>query len=98
LRYPLVSATIIRRKRGILSRGGLVSGQLFLIQGPVSAKTKLVQIQAHFALITFYCAPENFIAAFRTNVAGFFILNPFFSSHLSPIRNRDNNKVRKETT
>ena len=32
----------------------------------------------HFALITFYNASENFIAAFGTNIAGVFILNPFF--------------------
>ena len=52
---------------------------------------KLVQIQLHFTLITSYNAPENFIAAFRTNIAGFFILNPFFNTNLSPIRNSPQN-------
>jgi len=47
----------------------------------------LVQIQHHFALITFYSAPEDFISAFRASVAGLFILNPFFGTNLSPIRN-----------
>ena len=47
----------------------------------------LVQIQLDFTLITFYGAPENLIAAFRTGVAGFFILNPLFSTNLSPIWN-----------
>ena len=54
---------------------------------------KLVQIQLHFTLITFYNAPENSIAAFRTNIAGFFILNPFFSTNLSPIRNGPQNNL-----
>ena len=48
---------------------------------------KLVQVQHGFALITFYSAPENLIAAFRTDIAGFFILNPLFSADLPPIRN-----------
>jgi hypothetical protein len=46
---------------------------------------KLVQIQLHFTLITFYNAPENLVAAFRTKIAGFFISNPFFSTELSSI-------------
>jgi len=48
---------------------------------------ELVQVQVHFTLIAFYSAPEKFIAAFWTNIAGFFIMNPFFGTHLSPIRN-----------
>jgi len=46
----------------------------------------LIQIQTHLTLITSNRAPENFIPALRTNIAGFFILNPFFRTHLSPIR------------
>jgi hypothetical protein len=48
----------------------------------------LIQIQLYFTLITFYGAPENFIAAFRTNIAGFFILDPLFSTYLSPVWDR----------
>jgi hypothetical protein len=47
----------------------------------------LVQIQFRFTLIAFYNAPENFIAAFGTKIAGFFIFNPFLSTKLPPIRN-----------
>jgi hypothetical protein len=47
----------------------------------------LVQIQVGFALITFYSASENFVAAFRADVAGFFVLNPFLSANLPPIGN-----------
>jgi hypothetical protein len=53
----------------------------------------LVQIQVRLTLITFYSAPENLTAAFRTNIAGFFILNPFFSTHLSPVRNGPQNNL-----
>ena len=52
---------------------------------------KLVQIQLCFTVITFHSTPENLIAAFRTNVAGFFILNPFFSTNLSPVGNSPQN-------
>jgi hypothetical protein len=48
---------------------------------------RLVQIQFHLALITLYSTPEQFIAAVRANVPGFFILNPFFGPDLSPVRN-----------
>jgi hypothetical protein len=48
---------------------------------------KLVQIQPRFTLIARHNAPENFIAAFGTIIAGFFILDPFFSPKLPPIRN-----------
>jgi hypothetical protein len=54
---------------------------------------KLVQIQLHFTLITTYNAPVNFIAAFRANIAVFFILNPFFSTHLSLIWNSPQNNL-----
>jgi hypothetical protein len=53
----------------------------------VQSGKKLVQIQLGFTLIAFYNAPENLIAAFRTDIAGLFILNPLFGTHLSPIRN-----------
>jgi hypothetical protein len=57
------------------------------------ADKKLVQIQLRVTLVTFYNAPENFIAAFRTNIASFFILNPLFSTNLSPIRNGPQNDL-----
>jgi hypothetical protein len=53
----------------------------------------LVQIQLGLAPITYYHAPENFLTAFRTNVAGFFILNPFFSTNFSPIGNSPQNDL-----
>jgi hypothetical protein len=63
-----------------------------LLYAPVDAAAlvspkKLVQIQHCFTLIAFYNAPENFIAAFGTIIAGFFILDPFLSTKLPPIRN-----------
>jgi len=54
---------------------------------------KLVEIQLRVTLVAFYSPPENLIAAFRANIAGFFILNPFFSTNLSPIRNRPQNNL-----
>jgi len=45
----------------------------------------LVQIQLHFALITFHSAAKNLIAAFGTHVAGLFVSNPFFITELSSI-------------
>jgi len=53
----------------------------------------LIQIQIHLTLITFYGAPENLVAAFRTNVTGFFILNPLFGAHLAPVWNRPQNNL-----
>ena len=53
----------------------------------------LVQIQFRFTPVTFDNAPENFIAAFRTKIAGFLILNPFFGTNLSPIRNSTQNNL-----
>ena len=53
----------------------------------------LVQIQLRFALIALYSAPEDFVAAFRTRIAGFFILNPFFSANLTPIGNSPQNDL-----
>jgi hypothetical protein len=41
-----------------------------------------------FTLVAFNRSPENFMAAIRADVAGFFILNPFFSAHLAPMGNR----------
>jgi cupin fold WbuC family metalloprotein len=57
------------------------------------AHRSLVQIQLRVALIAFYSAPEDFVAAFRTGIAGFFILNPFFSANLSPIGNSPQNDL-----
>ena len=48
---------------------------------------KLVQIQLRFTLIACDYAPENFMAAFRTYIPGFFVLNPFLGAKLPPIRN-----------
>ena len=45
----------------------------------------LIQIQVHFTLITFNITSENRIPAFRTDIAGLFVLNPFFSSVFSSI-------------
>jgi hypothetical protein len=59
----------------------------------VACNTALIQIQIRFALITFYSAPEDFIAAFRTDIAGLFILNPFLGADLSPIRNGPQNNL-----
>jgi hypothetical protein len=54
---------------------------------------ELVQIQTRFTLITFNGTPEDSIAALRTNIAGFFVLNPFFSAHLPPIGNSPQNDL-----
>jgi hypothetical protein len=45
-----------------------------------------IQIQLRFALVASYDAPENFIAAFRANITGLFVLDPFFSADFPPIR------------
>jgi len=37
------------------------------------------------------------MAAFRTNIAGFFIMNPLFSPHLSPVRNSPQNNFLADT-
>jgi hypothetical protein len=37
--------------------------------------------------MAFYGAPEDSAAAFGTNIAGFFVLNPSFGTDLSPMRN-----------
>ncbi len=66
-----------------LASGGMVNG----------IPLKLVQIQTRFALITSCGAPENFIAAFGTNIACLFILNPFFGAHLPPVRNGPQNDL-----
>jgi hypothetical protein len=50
-----------------------------------------VQIQFPFALIAFYHAAKNLIAAFWTYIAGLFVSNPFFSSEFSSIRDRPQN-------
>jgi hypothetical protein len=39
----------------------------------------------HFALITFHRSPKNPIAAFGTNIARFFVANPFFITELPSI-------------
>ena len=54
---------------------------------------KLVQIQFRLTPIAFYRAPKNLIPAFRTNIAGFFVLNPFFRAHFPPIRNSPQNNL-----
>jgi hypothetical protein len=36
-------------------------------------------------LIAFFCSSKKFMATFGTNIPCLFVLNPFFSSHLSPI-------------
>jgi hypothetical protein len=59
----------------------------------LSGQQKLVQIQFHFTLITFYSTPENFIAAFGTNIAGLFVSNPFFSTELSSIWDSPENNL-----
>jgi hypothetical protein len=50
-------------------------------------KNALVQIQFRLTPITDDNAPENTVAAFRTDIAGFFICNPFFSADFPPIGN-----------
>ena len=52
---------------------------------------KLIQIQLRVTLIAGDNTPKNCIATFRANIAGFFILNPFFSTHLPPIWNGPKN-------
>jgi hypothetical protein len=54
---------------------------------------ELIKIQFRLALITFDRAPENLVAAFRTDIAGFFILNPFFRPHFPPIGNGPQNNL-----
>jgi len=54
---------------------------------------QLVQIQLNFTPLTFYNSPENFIAAFRTDIAGFFILNPFIRTDLASIWDRPQNNL-----
>jgi hypothetical protein len=39
-------------------------------------------------LVAFDNTAENLIAAFRTEIAGLFISYPFFSTKLSPVRDR----------
>jgi len=53
----------------------------------------LIQIQLRFTPITCYSAPEHLIAAFRTDIAGFFIVNKFFGTDLSPIRDGPQNDL-----
>jgi hypothetical protein len=42
-------------------------------------------------LVAFYSAPEDFVATLGANIAGFLILNPLFSTNLSPVRNGPQN-------
>lgn len=51
----------------------------------------LIQIQFRVTPIAGDNTPKNAVAAFRANIAGFFILNPFFGSHLPPIWNGPQN-------
>jgi hypothetical protein len=46
-----------------------------------------VQIQFGFASIASHYAPKEYVSAFRADIAVFFILNPFFGTHLPPVRN-----------
>ncbi len=46
---------------------------------------ELIQIQFRFAFIAFHDAAKNFIAAVRTCISGFLILNPFLIPELSSI-------------
>jgi hypothetical protein len=50
-----------------------------------------VEIQFHFALITFHRAAKNSIAALGTYIAGLFVSNPFFSTELSSVRDSPEN-------
>ena len=54
----------------------------------VVSLTELIQIQLRLTLITPYSTPEKLIAAFRTNIAGLFVLNPFFRTDFPPMWNR----------
>ena len=47
----------------------------------------LIQIQFGLTLITCHHPPKNLIPAFGADIPGFFIFNPFFRPHLSPIGN-----------
>jgi len=52
-----------------------------------------VQIQLGFALVALHRTPENFLAASWTDVAGFFVLSPFFRTEFSSIRDRAQNHL-----
>ena len=51
---------------------------------PVSRSTS-IQVQFNFAIITSAGTSEKFIFAFRTDIAGFLILDPLFRSNLPPV-------------
>jgi hypothetical protein len=57
------------------------------VETALIAPLKSVRIQLHPAPIAPYGPPENSVAAFRAHIAGFFILNPFFSADFSPVWN-----------
>jgi hypothetical protein len=52
-----------------------------------------VQIQLGIALVALHRTPENFLAASWTDVAGFFVLSPFFRTELSSIWDRAQNHL-----
>ena len=45
----------------------------------------LVQLKHRFTLIASYNSPVNFVSTLWTKIAGFLILNPFFSTDFSSI-------------
>jgi ApbE superfamily uncharacterized protein (UPF0280 family) len=71
--------------------GGFTIGPNDLNNIVMRIHRKSVQIQLRFTLIAFYSAPENIVAAFRANIAGFLVLNPFFGTNLAPIWNSAQN-------
>ena len=58
---------------------------------------KSVQINLRLALIASCSTPEEGIAAFRADIPGFFILNPFFRTDLAPIGDSPQNNLFPDT-
>lgn len=52
-----------------------------------------VQIQRHLALIALHRTPENSVAALGAYIAGLFVLNPFFGTEGSAIRDSPKNNL-----
>jgi hypothetical protein len=50
-------------------------------------ETELIQIQLRLAAVALHSASEDPAAAFRADIAGFFVLNPPFGADLFPLRN-----------
>jgi hypothetical protein len=46
-----------------------------------------------FALIAFHCAAKDFVTAFRTRVAGLFVLDPFLGAEFPTVWDRSKNNL-----